>query len=335
MSLMASWRVACGLGLLELCACASTYAKDAHEWWMAMNDAMVQKTYQVEVIHQANGRVERIKMWHRIRDGRVEEHWLIPNGHGREIVRTGAEFKVILPAQHTVLVRSGGNEGNGILSGIPSLTSEVDDHYSVELLKDTPLIFGRSCVVLSIRPKDGYRYGYRLTIDAQNELPVRSELLDQQGQTLEQWMFAGVQVGAGIDEQSFKSTIDVNGFQSKVLPAAQVSPVAGALPIHSVAHLPPGFTVKQISPLAQDEGYRLSISDGLANVTVFLEQASLGPWSAQRAEGQVGAARVYSESWAGHKLTVVGEVPRLTLAAVADAMREDDSVWQVLSASHP
>jgi sigma-E factor negative regulatory protein RseB len=317
------------VGVMLLGLVSGAFALDAHQWWVAMNDALVHQSYQVDVLHQSNGRVDRVKIWHRVKDGRIEEHLVHSTPHGREVLRSGNGVKVILPAQRLVWVQD--QVATPLLNGVPALTPTVDKFYQVELLNDKPMVFGRPCVVLSIRPKDGYRFGYRLTIDAHNQLPVKSELLDLDGNTLEQWLFTDIQTNAALIEQGLKPLQDVSGFSERVPSQTEVAVKPAFHNTEAIAKLPPGFTLTQVlATQPSGSGVRLAVSDGVATVSVFLEAVPAGPWLQQQSEGQVGAARVLSQQWNDHKLTVVGEVPRATIHSVATAIRENEALWKSL-----
>jgi sigma-E factor negative regulatory protein RseB len=91
-----------------------------------------------------------------------------------------------------------------------------------------------------------------------------------------------------------------------------------------VQWLPPGFTPLQ----TPGESRVLSYSDGLAVLSIFVEPE---PESAARVEGQArqGATSAYSRTLRApgrrsYVVTVLGEVPRATVAKVAAAVTWPD-----------
>jgi sigma-E factor negative regulatory protein RseB len=81
-------------------------------------------------------------------------------------------------------------------------------------------------------------------------------------------------------------------------------------------------------PVAADRGprTRFIISDGLAWVSVFIEgSAADQPGTVRRSEGlvQMGTTAAYSLSTAGHRITVVGDVPADTVRAIASAIQPE------------
>jgi sigma-E factor negative regulatory protein RseB len=72
---------------------------------------------------------------------------------------------------------------------------------------------------------------------------------------------------------------------------------------------------------------RFIITDGLAWVSVFIEDASAGeqPGAMRRSEGlvQMGTTAAYSLTSGGNRITVVGDVPADTVRAIAGAIQPE------------
>ena len=50
--------------------------------------------------------------------------------------------------------------------------------------------------MIAIKPRDAWRFGYRLWLDRRNGMLLRSVLLDEQGYPVEQLMFTDFQIAA-------------------------------------------------------------------------------------------------------------------------------------------
>lgn len=307
------------LAVLGVCVMtwSQAQAMDAHEWWHAMNDALIQQTYHATVVHQSYSRMERLQIWHRLKDGQVEEHLWSPRG--REIICANGKMQVIAPQSRSVTVHE--FNASSLLNSVPKVPMNVDEHYLVELNSDSPVVFGRSSIELSIKPKDQYRFGLRFIIDVQSHLPLRSEVVDKEGHVQEQWIFTELQTAQAVAESGFNPMVDVTGF-TEVHEATSPPAIATPMPFKSLGHLPPGFSVTDSRQ--DDHGrWRIVISDGLAMVSAFIEPDAGSPFLQKHSEGQIGTSRVVSDQWMGHKTTVVGDVPRVTVAEVAIALREN------------
>ena len=54
------------------------------------------------------------------------------------------------------------------------------------------------CEVIRIVPRDGTRYGYIVWLDSETKLPLRVDLLDRDGETLEQYRVVSFAVDDGV-----------------------------------------------------------------------------------------------------------------------------------------
>ncbi|MEE8119011.1 MAG: MucB/RseB C-terminal domain-containing protein, partial [Gammaproteobacteria bacterium] len=180
-------------------------------------------------------------------------------------------------------------------------------------------ITGRHCRFIGIKPKDGYRYGYRICIDKTSGLPLKSELVDENGAAIEQVMFTRLIVGELIDDSLLVSKVDATNF--KWLVQNESKPGAGLAARRWVAkEVPPGFEIPpngvQIIGEGENAADHVIFSDGLASVSVFAE-----PSDASKAglEGlsNIGAVNAFGTRVGNHNITVVGEVPSATVELIA------------------
>ena len=71
---------------------------------------------------------------------------------------------------------------------------------------------GRSCRAFSVRPRDAYRYGYRILVDEETAVPLQVELLGSDGVALEQIMFTQISYPAQISDAALKPAVDAGRF---------------------------------------------------------------------------------------------------------------------------
>jgi sigma-E factor negative regulatory protein RseB len=185
--------------------------------------------------------------------------------------------------------------------------------------------------LVTVEPRDSLRYGYRYWIDEKTSMPVRTQLVSATGEVIAEISFISMSLPDVVDEELLKPDVDTTGFRwmRRDQPGS-----AGAVRTNFVARqdlLPSGFRVKTFPnmPAAADKGprTRFIISDGLAWVSVFIEDASAGeqPGTLRRSEGlvQMGTTAAYSLTTAGYRITVVGEVPADTVRAIASAIQPE------------
>ncbi|MBT6276310.1 MAG: hypothetical protein HOI95_19525, partial [Chromatiales bacterium] len=187
--------------------------------------------------------------------------------------------------------------------------------YSLKL-EDDDRAAGRAAKRISVVPKDALRYGYQLWIDEASGLLLRSTLVTPSGQVLEEIAYTNITVPATISDAQLEASIGGPGykqFSSRLDDAPHdLSSASG----WSVKWLPTGFEMRErVAPPPAEGGVaavHLVFSDGLASVSVFIER--LEP-AGERLEGHsmLGAVSAFGTMIGEHQITVVGEVPPVTV----------------------
>ncbi len=177
-------------------------------------------------------------------------------------------------------------------------------------------------VVIDIRPNDAHRYGYRLWLDEETAMPLRTVVADGLGRPVEQISFTQLEMPRRIDPKEVEASIDASGFRwvRSARPAPEPrTTLAGWRPLK----LPPGFRLVasrvQTVPGVALPVQHLIFSDGFASISVFIEPGSpTGPAPPQAST--VGSANAFTTFVAGHVVTAVGEVPLETVRDVATSV---------------
>jgi sigma-E factor negative regulatory protein RseB len=298
-------------------------ADDSAQWLERMNKALATRNYDGTFSHWHGGRVELLRIIHRVQDGVVSERLASLDGSGREFIRTGASLSCYLPDKRTVLVEQRPQQEP--LVNFPAVTDETAHYYDIKELSRTRFN-RRDTHVIWVTPKDQYRYGYRLWIDDSTAMPLKTELCDASGRVIEQIVFANLTLSSRLADALFKPEVSTEGFQfvRNVPPQVQAPP---SVQTWSAAQLPPGFrmTMRSAQTLPGSAGLvdHMVFSDGVASVSVFIELVQQG--AAQPAMvGQaaaVGSSSAYSTVVDGHKVTAVGEVPPATVQLIANQVK--------------
>ncbi len=92
-----------------------------------MNKALATRNYDGTFFHISEGRVETMRIVHRVRAGRVTERLQSLDGSGREFVRNNDELTCYLPDQHTVLVEP--RQDRGPVPGFPAQFRRVSERF--------------------------------------------------------------------------------------------------------------------------------------------------------------------------------------------------------------
>jgi sigma-E factor negative regulatory protein RseB len=303
-----------GLGLLALPAAAS----DGQLWLTRMANALAGTSYAGEFVCESAGRSERLRIVHRVRDGSVSERLVSLPGGGRELVREDDEVVVYLPDQKLAIIERRPSRSD-LMGALPTFNAADSPWYEVSVAGREAGLLGPAMVVV-VRPRDGYRFGYRLWIDEASHMPVRSELSDAAGRVVERLRFTELSLRSDIPDSAFEPTLD----RTRLRWVRQAAQAEDQAPEWRAAQVPPGFRLS-MSGLQAMAGTsapvrHLVYSDGLASVSVFIQAPAPGRTPVV-GSGSAGVASAYTTVVQGHQVTVVGEVPPDTLRFIATGLR--------------
>jgi sigma-E factor negative regulatory protein RseB len=311
----------CGSQLIALVLAFSSIPGHAQsspgEWLERMAGVVGVADYEGTVIRLQNGSADAFKVAHRIVDGVVNEKLISLEGNGLEIIRVGNEVHCILPDRKTVLVEKWNNQST-LFSALPRNEVGYGPQYNLSLVREDR-VAGRSTVMLAIRPHDEFRYGHRIWLDTEQSFPLKTELLNVNGEVIEQIKFADIQFGKSVAEDILAPTVNIDSFTWYTEPARYK-----AVPVDTdwtSDDLPPGFQVvsskKEQRDGASETVTHIVFSDGLANVSVFVaensDKDSAGP-------SRVGTSNSYSVKQGDLHITAVGKVPVATVRRIASSM---------------
>jgi sigma-E factor negative regulatory protein RseB len=330
-----TWLAPCAMvGLLFVALPQRSLAADEPRVWLEkMNRALATRNYDGTFFHLSGGRVETMRIVHRVRAGRVTERLVSLDGSGREFVRNNDELTCYLPDQHTVLVEPRQDRGP-FLGSLPQFGADVNEFYRFESLPNSRVL-GRPARVVMVNPKDQFRFGYRIWLDDGTAMPLKTQLCDSRGQVIEQVLFARLDMPENIPDSDLTPAVHTEGMRW-VRQGASHDSASPALSGYRATELPPGFRLtvsgEQTLGGATEPATHLVYSDGLATVSVFVEtsrEPTSGTDDKPRAPAQppmqglarVGSGYAFSTMVQGHQVTAVGEVPAQTVETIAHSVR--------------
>lgn len=294
-------------------------AQAAGTWLQRMSESLATLNYDGLFTHTAGAQSETMRIVHRMDGKRSTERLVSLDGSGREIVRTAEEVHFYMPDRRVVLVEPRTDEGS-LLRALPAPGPKLDELYTLEVRSGNKLL-GRKVKVLDVRPRDTYRYGYRLWLDEETAMPLRSEVVNAEGKAVEAMHFTRLEVRDRIEPGDLEPAVDATGFQW--LRAGRRAEPRAANVDWRPRRVPPGFrlvaTRVQVVPGVPVPVQHLIFSDGFASVSVFIEPGtSRGPTPAESTT--VGSANAYSTQVRGHVVTAIGEVPAATVREFATSI---------------
>lgn len=266
----------------------------AKQWLERMSSALQKVSYQGVFVYRRDENMATMKVTH-VADERGE-HELLETLTGeprREIRNTG----------HLRQARPDGE----------SPLADIEQFYVLQMV-GLDRAAGRFARLLNVEPKDEYRYGYRLWIDQETGLLLRSELIGKEQKILEQVIFTSLELLSA--EQIPQALLD----QTMPIPeASAVTSLDGLEWI--VEHLPPGFELLDHRIKGDEQKIEhMVFSDGLASVSVFVENKAAETESFLGVSN-MGAVNAFGGSQDGYHVTVVGEVPQVTVMAIGKSIK--------------
>lgn len=275
----------------------------------AMSKAIVALDYEGSFVYEHDGQLDALRLFHAA-GGTGRERLVSMSGPRSEIVRSGNLMTCVQKGMPTQILQT--RSGFSLLPLLPRAGRVFPaEHYAVSAA-GSDRVAGYAARVIEVSARDGFRYGYRLWLDEDTHLPLRSALLDGARRTLEQFMFVSLQIGGKPKESDL--TIGETDL------AAQVTevPLQDALR-WQVTDLPPGFDFggaqrpTEGPPTAEHHLY----TDGVASVSLYVEPRDTNaPVIADRAMAR-GAMHVYSRDVDAWRIIAMGEVPAATVERIA------------------
>lgn len=301
---------------------ASGYASDEPtDWLMRINRAAKNLSFAGNFVYLHNNQVEAMQVVRRVKNGNMQERLYALNGDAREVVRDQHRVWCYIPDKNIGVYDYRQISESGFPNILPGDLSALQLHYVFEH-GGQARIANRLAKQIKVAPKDKFRYGYHLWADKETGLLLRSDLVDRQGNIVEQYLFVNIDIGieikdAELEASTAKAQLVWYGADRPNL-SPQISSVKWQLD-----NPPAGYRlsrhIRRMTPMAMQEEH-LVFTDGLSTVSVFIKKAQRGQ-SDMKGLSRMGAVHAYRHSIAGHLITVMGEVPAETVKQLAQQVR--------------
>lgn len=290
----------------------------AEQWLHRLGPAMNMTSYRGVFVYTRGDQVSSMKVVHRYRNGQVEERLVSQDGDRGEFIRKGTRVFCILPGRGHVQLNPVVPSGP-FAKAFSRQLMPVSEWYAPVRLEDDR-IAGHPTVQIALNARDANRYSYRLWLEKQTGLLVKSEVRSTTDKVLEKFQFTSLEITRDLSAEEFEvhSETPVSSVRSSFVPLPD-SP----LPAADDWRL--GWTPEGFEPAATPRAgnhQAVAFSDGLAGFSVFVE--SLEPIKMPTGATRIGATTVYMRqvALANHDflITVVGEVPPATAMKVAESV---------------
>lgn len=294
----------------------SAHADEAQDWLTRLGRAEQQQSFQGTFVYERNGSFSTHDIWHRVQDGQIRERLLQLDGSPQEVVRVNGRTQCVSGA----LVAGLGNSPEAPSHALDP--QKLTQFYELAVIGKSR-VAGRNAVIVSITPRDQYRYGFELHLDRETALPLKSLLLNDQSQLLERFQFTRLNTSQLPADRDLQPSGDCT-------PVALSSTQAPQVPATHSWHLdwlPPGFrltsSVARKDTQTKSTVDSLMYGDGLARFSVFVESTEGVSVSETRTQlgPTVAVSRRLNTVDGEVMVTVVGEIPIGTAERVALSVR--------------
>ncbi len=294
---------------------------DALEALKKVAVAAHQLNYSGTFIYQYGDHVETSRVVHLRNDSGEHEKVEALDGYPLEVVRNNNEVLCFKPDSNSSVVVEKRRIGKSFPALLPSRMDDIGKNYKVRLA-EPDRVAGYACDVLVLEPKDQYRYRLKLWIDHATSLLLKASTLNEKNEVIGQFAFTQLTIGGQIDSESLKPKISgrkvVVSNNSAAVTELRQNDVEWA-----VKPLPPGFNqvtaMKRTMPGKDVPVDHLVFSDGLATVSVFIEPVESGT-KAMQGVAHRGATNFYTHTLADRQITVLGEVPEVTVMQIGNSV---------------
>ena len=301
---IAGWLVVSGMA----------HADAALDWLNRAAFAARQQNYSGVYVYHHGERIEVMRVLHRADASGEKEKVEVLDGAPQQFLRLNNDVYCNLPdGKHVRLERNVSRRFFPAL--LPDKPASLLAYYDAKL-GGTAHVAGRLCQMVTLEPRDGYRFGYKLWLDKRTGLPLKSYIVNNNGDVLSLFVFSEIQIGQAPADDLFHNDLAGKSIQQ----AGTGTPVDAAWYVAP----PPGFERVQEAvrtlPGKKTPVTHLVFSDGLSVLSMFIEPADPQAQGLHglSAEGAIG---IYAREVDGYTVTTVGEVPSMALIETGNSAK--------------
>ena len=295
------------------------------EWLVRLEQASrVPSFIGTFVVTSATGAMSSARIWH-VCEGNVQvERVEALSGIPRTIFRRNQSVVTFYPQARVAITdqRDAGGAFPNLLTSNSS--ASMAEHYAARELGESR-VAGFDADVVYLKPRDEFRYGYRIWSERNTGLVIKTQTVDGKGRVLEQSAFSELQLNAPVQAVKLTRMMErTDGY--KVEKPRRVATTAAAEGWVLSGEVP-GFRSQSCYRHDADQSAAMVqwiFSDGLATVSLFMEPFDAGRHAS---EGTVamGATHTMTKRLPGANgpwwVTAVGEVPPATLKALVSRLQ--------------
>jgi len=295
--------------------------EEVQSWLEKMQRAAHTVNYEGTFVYGQQGQLSSMRIIHRVTPHGEQERLISMDGTGREVIRDGSKVSCFLPDSNAVVVEKS-RPVKHFPPEFPMKIDDLKDFYTFSMM-GSGRVAGHLTQGIKILPKDPYRYGHQLWVEKKTGLLLKTHLLDEHGRPIEQFVFTQVTFLDEVPDEQLAPAMDTQQFTwYEAKDSNQTSDKAE--PELLVAWLPGGFKedMKRMQklPTGGMPVKHLVFSDGLSSVSVFIEEDVQHDPANLMGGSRMGAINAHGRSLGDYHVTVVGEVPHITVQKISEAI---------------
>ncbi|KAF3978394.1 MAG: outer membrane lipoprotein-sorting protein [Methylococcales symbiont of Iophon sp. n. MRB-2018] len=271
--------------------------------------------YQGTVAFFKNGRLDTMKHTH-VADQKIEQERLLSlNSPMREVIRDAGTISCIFNKSKKVIVNHRPVSRSFIVD-LPIDFSALNTIYRYSLGEEE-FVAMRSSQTVFIKPVDQYRYPRKIWIDREYFLPLKVEVYNLAGETLEQVVYTDIQV---VDTLKFvkveKNLDDTNITHIHLQETDALEKMDFILDEQAIGfHLV--FFTRMDTGISDKKVDHLLLSDGFSSVSVYREVKSDDTQLGVQTLGTVNSFTRIAEDY---QITAMGDVPVKAVEEIAQGI---------------
>lgn len=308
--------VAGGLLLVALAAHA------AEDDWQLLRRVAVASHQQPLIgtyLHQTQGTMETFQLVRGNTSKGLIELYQALDGPPREVVRHGNNV-TLYAADKTALTMAKFSAMRLFPAVFPEDVGNIQQSYQLKRL-EADRVAQSECVWLQLKPKDRARYSFRMCVNPDSALPLKTVTITPQGEVVEQNTFTELELGQPRDRVLLiprlagKLSYQIHRTPPNAAPAPGLPDISKV-----VSGLPNGFRLikvakRKLPGQTETTVRQYMFSDGLAMLSLFVEPSD-GSKHAERAVALHGPVSLASRNDGDRFLTLVGDLPEQGMASL-------------------
>lgn len=300
-------------------------ADSIDDWLDKMSRASRQQNYQGTLVIRQRDKMQAIQVKQGIGSLGSWQTLQTLTGEEQIIIRHNNQVTTIFPGKKLITVSenlAGSVDKGPLHPALPDNRNVLREFYQLRLSGESR-VANKSTQILQMLPQDNHRYGHVFWLDQDSGLLLKSDLIDEQGNVIEQMMYSDIQLLSEAPQKVVEADSLKDYRKIRLIGQQDVSQQRWL-----ARQMPAGFKLMrsdQVSHHSQQVPvYHMIYSDGMASVSVFVEPRVEND-SGMAGLSNMGAVNAYSVYLADVYITAIGEVPADTVRMIAESVEPMDS----------